>query len=131
MIKIPAKIADNTPTRSRVSAKSAEKARRKALIRRSRGPVTANYVREMWFEMARMYFDHATNSADFLCDDTLGFSRDARRRTLRTLSREKASMRKQLGKIHEARVHFQTEGWSYLWAPIGGDVPFQKGVRNV
>lgn len=129
MIKIPAKIADNTPTRSRVSAKSAEKARRKALIRRSRGPATANYVREMWFDMARMYFNHATRSADMLCDKY--FSRDARRRTLRTLNREKASLRNYLGKIHEARVHFQKEGWSYLWAPIGGDVPFSKGVRNV
>jgi len=112
-----------TTTRSNVSVKSAEKARRKALAKNVR-PMTTGYVREMWFDCARMFFQHAANSADFLCDDTLGFSRDARRRTLRTLNREKASYRGYLDKIKRERVHFQTVGWSYLWAPIGGDAPF-------
>lgn len=119
-----------TVTRTNVSAKSAEKARRKALIQNLRHSST-NYVREMWFDHARMFFNHAMGSADFLCDDTLGFSRAARRRTLQTLNREKASYRNYLGKIKHERVHFQTVGWSYLWAPIGGDVSFQKGSKNV
>lgn len=118
-----------TVTRTKVSAKSAEKARRKALFQNLR-PNTTNFVREMWFDNARMFFEHAVNSADFLCDDTLGFSRAARRRTLQTLNREKASYRGYLGKIKRERVHFQTEGWSYLWAPIGGDAPFQKGIKK-
>lgn len=112
-----------TATRSNVSARSAEKARRKALVKNLR-PNTTNYVREMWFETAHMYFNHAMASADFLCDDTLGFSRASRRRTLQTLNREKANYRKYLGKIKHERVHFQTNGCSYLWSPIGGDVPF-------
>lgn len=118
-----------TVTRTKVSAKSAEKARRKAVVQNLPRSST-NYVREMWFECARMFFEHAVNSADFLCDARAGFSRDARRRILKTLNGEKASYRGYLGKIKRERVHFQTEGWSYLWAPIGGDVPFQKGIKK-
>jgi hypothetical protein len=125
----------STVTRSKVSAKSAEKARRKAYVvlyqhtgrdyadmyRRKRN----GYIHEIDFHTVRMYLEFATRSATCIVDN-LPYDRDGRRRWLGMLSKEKARVRYGLAEIAKDRL-----AGHGLWRPIGGDVPFSKGGSNV
>ena len=132
----------STVTRSKVSAKSAEKARRKDYIalyqsacnkgykqhtghdyadmyRRKRN----GYIHEMDFRTVRIFLAFATRSAKYLVE--VAGDRDSRRRWLSTLSGEKARVRYALTEIKKDRL----DGHG-LWRAIGGDVPFQKEVSR-
>jgi hypothetical protein len=122
----------STATRSKVSAKSAEKARRKAYVqlyqhtgrdyadmyRRRRN----GYIHEVDFRAVRIFLRFATRSASILVD-AVPVDRDGRRRWLGTLSSEKARVRYALAEIKKDRL--DNHG---LWRPIGGDTRFQKGT---
>lgn len=121
----------STVTRSKVSAKSAEKARRKDYValyqhtgrdyadmyRRKRN----GYLHEVDFRTVRIFLQFATRSAKYLVDG-LPSDRDSRRRWVGTLSKEKVRVRHALSEIKEDRLAGRG-----LWRAIGGDVPFQKG----
>ena len=123
----------STVTRSKVSAKSAEKARRKDYIalyqhtgrdyadmyRRKRN----GYIHEIDFRTVRIFLAFATRSAKYLVE--VAGDRDSRRRWLSTLSGEKARVRYALTEIKKDRL----DGHG-LWRAIGGDVPFQKEVSR-
>jgi hypothetical protein len=120
----------STVTRSKVSAKSAEKARRKAYVllyqhtgrdyadmyRRQRN----GYIHEVDFRAVRVFLGFATRSASILVN-SVPVDRDGRRRWLGMLSSEKARVRYALAEIKKDRL----DGHG-LWRPIGGDVPFSK-----